>query len=404
MRIQTPLAIADLVDQISAGVSFEGANRAPGPGEVGILTLSAVSGPRLDASACKAVSAALVPRLGPRVRAGTILMSRSNTPDLVGSCVYVEEDLVDRYLPDLIWEITLRSDSPCDSRWLTEYFRTSQGRRSLRLASAGTSKSMVKLSMGRLRRIRIAVPPRSTQEATVNVGEACTRLASALRDIATAKRKQKRGMTQELLTGRRRFPEFSTAKRDSVRLGDVLTYAPRRVPKPVGHFLSAGVRSHGKGVFLKEAFPAEAIALEELFVLKEFDLVVNITFGWEGAVAIVPSSADGALVSHRFPTYEFDRTKALPEYFRHLIQTRRFVFDIAAASPGGAGRNRVLNRRQFLDIEVTLPPVEEQRCIADVLDALDREIGLLGDLRQQIGLKKRALLSRLLSGEIAVAV
>ena len=37
----------------------------------------------------------------------------------------------------------------------------------------------------------------------------------------------------------------------------------------------------------------------------ENDLVVNITFAWAGAIAIVKKEDDGGLVSHRFPTYTF---------------------------------------------------------------------------------------------------
>lgn len=402
MSIRRTVRFGDLVQDISAGVSLHGENRLPGTGEVGILTLSAVSGARLDLSACKAVSAGLAPKLGPSVRAGTILMSRSNTADLVGSCVYVEENVADRYLPDLIWEIALRADAPCDGRWLTEYLRGPEGRRMLVRAAAGTSETMVKLSMNRLRRIKIPVPALHVQGQAVELNERFQRVAEALTSLGAAKRVLKHGLMQQLLTGQKRFPRLATSKWKTVPLGDVLTYTPRKVPKPAGAFLSAGVRSHGKGVFLKEDFPADGIVLEELFVLKDLDLVVNITFGWEGAIAIVPPRADGALVSHRFPTYEFDPTKALPEYFRHVVQTRRFVFDVACASPGGAGRNRVLNRKEFLEIPLTLPCPEEQQAIAGLLDGLDREIDLLERLHHAVALQKRALLSRLLSGEISV--
>jgi len=174
------------------------------------------------------------------------------------------------------------------------------------------------------------------------------------------------------------------------------------VPKPLGKFLSAGVRSHGKGVFLKNEFHPDQIALDELFELKQGDLVVNITFGWEGAVAIVPPEADGALVSHRFPTYVVNQRKILVEYLRHVIRARRFVFEVAVASPGGAGRNRVLNRSAFLQIPIRLPCIDEQQEIAGILNSCDQEIDQLEQLRGQVGLHKRALLSRLLSGELFV--
>src|SRR5262249_42680819 len=147
--------------------------------------------------------------------------------------------------------------------------------------------------------------------------------------------------------------------------------------KPKGSFLAVGVRSHGKGVFLKRDFEAEDIALDELFQLHTDDLVVNITFGWEGAVAIVPPEADGALVSHRFPTFTFNEGVSFPEYFRHVIRQKRFVHEMGLASPGGAGRNRVLSKGDFLRIPVVLPPLEQQRRIATVLSACEREVVLL---------------------------
>jgi hypothetical protein len=143
-------------------------------------------------------------------------------------------------------------------------------------------------------------------------------LTRAICRLIETKRTFKRGLMQQLLTGQKRFPEFRNSKWQSVALGDLIRYTPRKVPKPPGTFLSAGVRSHGKGVFLKKEFLSNGIALEELFELKHRDLVVNITFGWEGAVAIVPPEADGALVSHRFPTYEVDEKRVLVEYLRHL--------------------------------------------------------------------------------------
>lgn len=251
-------------------------------------------------------------------------------------------------------------------------------------------------------RMRVPLPPLRVQRTIAQALLASDSTIICIERLIKAKKAYRRGLVHKLLFGLKRFPQFAGSKWKSGTLGDVLTYSPRKVPKPTSSFLSAGVRSHGKGVFLKKDFPADGIALKELFVLRHLDLVVNITFGWEGAVAIVPPRADGALVSHRFPTYEFDRTKALPEYFRHLVQTRRFVFDVACASPGGAGRNRVLNRKEFLDIQVTLPGLAEQQAIAELLDGLDSEIGILERLQQAVALQKRALLYRLLCGEISV--
>jgi type I restriction enzyme S subunit len=176
------------------------------------------------------------------------------------------------------------------------------------------------------------------------------------------------------------------------------------VTKPKGAFLAAGIRSHGKGVFLKPDFEAEDIALDELFQLRTNDLVLNITFAWEGAVAIVPPGADGALVSHRFPTFTFKRGVSFPGYFRHVIRQKRFVHELGLVSPGGAGRNRVMSKSDFLRIRVELPSFREQQRIAAVLDTSDREIELLQKQLDALKEQKRGLMQKLLTGEVRVKV
>ena len=78
------------------------------------------------------------------------------------------------------------------------------------------------------------------------------------------------------------------------------------------------------------------------------------------------------------------------------------MFEVGKVSPGGAGRNRVLNKKQFLDIRLNLPGIKEQEKIASLLNLADAEIGLLAALREKIEIFKRGLLSKLLSGELHV--
>lgn len=75
-------------------------------------------------------------------------------------------------------------------------------------------------------------------------------------------------------------------------------------------------------------------------------LIVNITFAWEHAIAITDANDEGKLVSHRFPTYDFNEN-ALYDFYKYYILLPKFKYCLLNASPGGAGRNRVLNKKQF---------------------------------------------------------
>lgn len=161
---------------------------------------------------------------------------------------------------------------------------------------------------------------------------------------------------------------------------DFLKFTPREVDKPKGQYRSLGIRSHCKGTFIREVENPDKVMMETLYAVKKNDLIVNITFAWEGAVALVKESDEGALVSHRFPTYVFDRNAVIPEFFQYLIPSKRFVYNLGIISPGGAGRNRVLDRKDFLHLQFITPPVEEQKKIAKILSTWDRAIETLDKL------------------------
>ena len=116
-------------------------------------------------------------------------------------------------------------------------------------------------------------------------------------------------------------------------LGAFLTPINRSVSKPDKEFLGLGIRSHGKGTFLKPNSDPTKIGMKTLYQVKENDLIVNITFAWEGAVAIVEPEDHGALVSHRFPTYIFETGLVIPEFFKYVIIQDRFKYLLGIISP-----------------------------------------------------------------------
>lgn len=246
-------------------------------------------------------------------------------------------------------------------------------------------------------------PPLPEQRKIAEILSTWDEALEKLDALIQAKERRKKALMQQLLTGKKRVNGLSEPWK-TLQLGALIKSELRPTPKPKGKFLAAGIRCHGKGVFLKPEFVAEDIALDELYALKSGDLVVNITFAWEGAAAIVPPAADGALVSHRFPTYAFLEGKASTAFFRHYILSERFVFDCGLASPGGAGRNRVLSKSAFLNIELRVPSFAEQENIGAVLDDVADELRLLRSQRNALDQQKRGLMQRLLTGKVRVNV
>lgn len=209
---------------------------------------------------------------------------------------------------------------------------------------------------------------------------------------------RKKWLRIELLSWERRLTGF-TEKWKKTPLEQCLEYTPREVSKPKSNFLALGIRSHGKWIFHKQDFEPEDLAMDVLYEVKKDDLIVNITFAWEQAIAIVWEKDEWGLVSHRFPTYTFKRDIAIPEYFRHLIVQEKFKYMLDLISPGWAGRNRVLSKKDFLKLEVTIPSVEEQEKIAIILAKSDEEISLLKSKLEKLKEQKNGLMQQLLTGK-----
>ena len=214
---------------------------------------------------------------------------------------------------------------------------------------------------------------------------------------------RKKGLMQQLLTGKTRLPGFS-GEWENKELGYFIKSTPRPQEKPNKKFLALGLRSHGKGVFHKPNFDPNSIAMDTLYVVKENDLVLNITFAWEHAIAVANYEDEGGLVSHRFPTFTFKDGISNAMFFRYFVLQPRFKYLLGVISPGGAGRNRVMSKKDFPKLIVKIPPYTEQIAISNVLQAIDQEIEYQQQYLEQIQVQKKGLMQQLLTGKIRVKV
>ena len=206
--------------------------------------------------------------------------------------------------------------------------------------------------------------------------------------------------TVKTLLPKLRFPEFENSPAwKKTPLEDAVSPVVRQVEKPENSYTGLGIRSHGKGTFLKPFESPEKNAMEYLYEVQSDDLIVNITFAWEGAIAIVKQGDSGALVSHRFPTYTFNRDVAIPEFFQYVILDKRFIYNLGVISPGGAGRNRVLNKNDFLKLTVSVPSTAEQQKIADCLTSLDDLIAAQSQKVAALQAYKKGLMQNLFPAE-----
>jgi len=248
------------------------------------------------------------------------------------------------------------------------------------IASLSQGVSVVHLYSSQLKLLELNLPSNDEQQKISDfVSSIDTRIEKLTRKKELLD-SYKKGTIQKLFSQEIRFkddkgndyPEW-----DMKMLSKFLIPELREVEKPSISYLAIGVRSHCKGTFQKPDSNPEKIAMDKLFKVKENDLIVNITFAWEGAIAIVKKEDTDGLVSHRFPTYVFNEKIVKCNYFKYVFIQKIFRTELDIISPGGAGRNRVLSKKDFLKIKCRIPCIEEQTKIANFLTEIDKKISIV---------------------------
>ena len=151
-------------------------------------------------------------------------------------------------------------------------------------------------------------------------------------------------------------------------------------PEPDRVYQQIRVRLWGKGLTLRARVAGANIAARRQIRASAGQFLISRIDARHGAFGIVPDHLDGALVSNDFPCFDIDERVVLPRYLEWYTRTDRFVDLCRRASEGSTNRVR-LNGNQFMDMEIPVPCLYEQRAIvrkllklADLLELVRRTV------------------------------
>ncbi len=263
----------------------------------------------------------------------------------------------------------------------------------------GKTTTMTTIGQDDISSVNISLPSKQEQEKIALFLTSVDTKIEQLTKKEQLLQQYKKSVMQKIFNQEIRFKDDDGSEFcdwEEYTLNDFLIPALREVEKPKENYLAIGVRSHCKGTFQKPDSEPDKIAMDRLYVVKENDLIVNITFAWESAIAIVKKEDEGGLVSHRFPTYTFDEKISNSKYFQYVIIQKRFRIMLDLISPGGAGRNRVMSKKDFLTLKWELPCIEEQNKIANFLSLIDTKIEHVQKQLESSKDFKKALLQQML--------
>ena len=161
-----------------------------------------------------------------------------------------------------------------------------------------------------------------------------------------------------------------------------------------------GVRLEGKGPFIREEKLGSQIRAKKLQRVNSGDFIYSRLFAWRGAFGAVHVDMDGAYVSNEFPNFKINEKKVELNFLELYFRQRWVWKDIEKNCTGTtkASRNR-FKEKFFLDFEILLPPLDEQRRIVAKIEGLMKSIEEVRRLWVEAVKESEGLLSKV-SGEI----
>lgn len=209
------MTLRRIVGRIESGVSVNAIDEPVSEGEIGVLKTSCVYTHSFDHKENKKVVSEELERVSCPVTENTVIVSRMNTPDLVGAAGFVSMSLNNLFLPDRLWAVHFERISP---KFVYQWFCSNEYRCQVAISCAGTSSSMQNISQDSFLNFFLAVPPSHEQEAI------CRFLENTLAQIDRLIEEVKKGV---VLFQERRSALISAAVTGQI---DVRNFVPEAEP------------------------------------------------------------------------------------------------------------------------------------------------------------------------------
>ena len=156
-------------------------------------------------------------------------------------------------------------------------------------------------------------------------------------------------------------------------------------------------RSRG-GVVLRERLKGAEIAVKSQFRLQAGDFLISKRQIVHGACGIVPRELDGAIVSNEYsvlrPRPELDLS-----FLNYLANSIHFQQTCFHSSIGVHVEKMIFKLEDWLKWDFDLPPLVEQRRIAEILSTWDDAVTTVEELAANTLFQKSALLQQLVTGK-----
>lgn len=263
--------------------------------------------------------------------------------------------------------------------------------------------TMVHVTKENMEKRYIGIPPICEQQHIVSALQHWDTAIEKQSELIEKLKLRKRALIQQLLTGKKRLPEFNGEWKRK-KLGDIAERVTRKNEEDCKNVVTISAQ---RGFVIQTDFFNKSVASETLdnyYLIHKDDFCYNKSYsnGYPMGAIKRLTAFDKAVVTTLYICFKLKNLSTINiDFFEQYCESGIFNKELVKIANEGGRAHGLLNvtPTDFFNMQMKIPNLEEQNAIATVLVNADKEIELVNEKLASLQSQKRGLMQQLLTGK-----
>lgn len=324
-----------------------------------------------------------------------VITKDSETPDDIGISTYIAED-IENLVCGYHLAILRPNTKYVNGLYLAYYLKLQQVLHIFgRFANGITRYSLINATY---KAVPVLLPPLEEQKKIAEILSLWDKAIEQTKELIAYKEKQKKGLMQALLTGKKRLNGFTDEWKTYTinELGEVKTGKTPSTTKAEYYngdiMFITPTDIKNKFTSNTDRYLTNAGLKKSIFIPKNSILITCIASIGKNTINSESCACNqqiNVIIPNDSNYYEY--------LYYHISYNTPYIEKFA-----GNSATAIINKSTFEEIDITIPPLDEQKAIADILSNADEEINLLNKQLELYTEQKKGLMQNLLTGKVRV--
>ena len=288
-----------------------------------------------------------------------------------------------------------------DKEFLESFLTSSQMIKHYNRVCTGSLEEKKRVHFSDFLLFDLPLPPAKEREYISKVLTICDNKIELVKKKMDETISIKTWIIQNYLTGKRRLKGFEK-KWEKVRIGEFIYEVDERTQSNNEYNILSVTK---KGICLQSEHFNKQIASDDTTgykIVHKGNLVFSTMNLWMGSLDVLDKYEMG-IVSPAYKIFDFDERKMLSDFGKYYMKTDRMIWKYNINSEQGASVVRKnLDLQGLLADIVSIPSLDEQKILVNILKVIDMKIELLEKKFKLVKNEKESLMQLLFSGIVRV--